>query len=86
MKTRPLVFLGASALLVAGCASVAPNAIPPEQITSQARVDRAAAAAGVDLSGIHSISVQPPMAIYTGPGPGASYWQVQVKVTYDIKP
>lgn len=59
-----------------------------KQATEQAKTmaEASAAAAGVDLGGIHSISVQPPMAIYTGPGPGASYWQVQVKVTYNIKP
>jgi uncharacterized protein YggE len=59
-----------------------------EQATEQAKTmaEASAAAAGVDLGGIHSVSVQPPMAIYTGPGPGASYWQVQVKVTYDIEP
>ncbi len=59
-----------------------------EQATEQAKTmaEASADAAGVDLGGIHSISVQPPMAIYTGPGPGASYWQVQVKVTYDIEP
>lgn len=59
-----------------------------EQATEQAQTmaEASADAAGVDLGGIHSISVQPPMAIYTGPGPGASYWQVQVKVTYDIEP
>lgn len=59
-----------------------------QQATEQAKaMARASAdAAGVSLGSIRSVSVQPPAAIFTGPGPGASYWQLQVKVTYNIGP
>jgi uncharacterized protein YggE len=66
-----------------------PDVLKPaiQQATEQAKAmaQASADAAGLKLGAIRSVSVQPPMAIFTGPSPSASYWQVQVKVTYDIE-
>jgi uncharacterized protein YggE len=65
-----------------------PDVLKPtiQQATEQAKAmaQASADAAGLKLGDVRSLSVQPPMAIFTGPTPSASYWQVQVKVTYDI--
>ena len=70
-KLRSLLF---TALISIGIIAVA----------REAMAQASAQAAGLKLGNIRSISVQPPMAIFTGPSPSASYWQVQVRVTYDI--
>lgn len=65
-------------------ASILEPAIQQATEQAQAMAHTSADAAGVSLGDVRSVSVQPPMPIFAGPGPGASYWQVQVKVTYDI--
>jgi uncharacterized protein YggE len=90
------VAIGAGATSVSTFRKGGPQEPPPDpdtlkpaiqQATEQAKAmaQASAEAAGLDLGDIRSVSVQPPMAIFTGPSPSASYWQVQVSVTYDIQ-
>lgn len=87
--------IGAGATSVSTYGKGGPQEPPPdadvlqpaiEQATQQAKAmaQASADAAGIELGDIRSVSVQPAMAIFAGPMPSASYWQVQVKVTYDI--
>lgn len=58
------------------------------EATEQAKVmaQASAEAAGVTLGGIHSVTVLPPTPSFGGGGPvPTTTWQVQVKVTYQLR-